>query len=163
MTAAVRLRPLRWWDIAAVAELERTLFPVDAWTPGQFWSELAHVPQTRTYVLAEDGEGIVGYAGLYAVPPDADVQTVAVAKHAQGRGVGGLLLDALVADASVRGCTRIVLEVRDDNVAAQNLYDRTGFTRVARRRGYYPDGGDAVVMERRVPAPEAVGAARGGP
>lgn len=36
------LREMRWWDIDAVLDLERALFPDDAWSRGMFWSELAH-------------------------------------------------------------------------------------------------------------------------
>ena len=59
------LRPMRWWDVADVMPLERALFPADPWTGAGFWSELAGVPGTRTYLVAEaDGE-LVGYAGLF--------------------------------------------------------------------------------------------------
>ncbi|MEU4736246.1 ribosomal-protein-alanine N-acetyltransferase RimI, partial [Streptomyces fradiae] len=47
---------MRWWDIAPVLELERELFPEDAWSEGMFWSELAHARgprSTRRYVVAE--------------------------------------------------------------------------------------------------------------
>lgn len=50
------LREMRWWDIAPVLELERELFPEDAWSPGMFWSELAHARgpyATRRYLVAE--------------------------------------------------------------------------------------------------------------
>ncbi|WP_435798248.1 GNAT family N-acetyltransferase [Streptomyces decoyicus] len=50
------LREMRWWDIAPVLDLERELFPEDAWSPGMFWSELAHARgphATRRYLVAE--------------------------------------------------------------------------------------------------------------
>ena len=40
------------------------------------------------------------------------------------------------------------LEVRADNGGALALYARLGFDEVGRRRRYYPDGGDAVLMTR---------------
>nr|WP_235617421.1 GNAT family N-acetyltransferase [Streptomyces thermolilacinus] len=48
---------MRWWDIAPVLELERELFPEDAWSEGMFWSELAHARgprSTRRYIVAEE-------------------------------------------------------------------------------------------------------------
>jgi ribosomal-protein-alanine N-acetyltransferase len=42
----------------------------------------------------------------------------------------------------------VLLEVREDNVPAQRLYQRYGFTRSGVRRGYYPGGVDAWVMSR---------------
>ena len=64
------LREMRWWDIDPVLELEKDLFPEDAWSRGMFWSELAHARgpgATRRYVVAEEGGRLVGYAGLAAV------------------------------------------------------------------------------------------------
>ena len=47
------LRPMRWWDIDAALAIEQELFP-DAWSVETFWSELARVPETRHYLVAED-------------------------------------------------------------------------------------------------------------
>jgi ribosomal-protein-alanine N-acetyltransferase len=143
------LRRLRWWDLDEVLALETALFPDDPWSAVAFWAELAR-PETRHYVVAEDGPRIVGYAGLMAVGPDADVQTVAVAPGAQGGGVGRLLLDDLLREAAARGCHDVLLEVRADNAAALRLYERAGFERIGLRRGYYaPAGVDAIVMRLR--------------
>jgi [ribosomal protein S18]-alanine N-acetyltransferase len=144
------MRPLRWWDISVLLPIELDLFPDQPWSAAGFWSELAGVPDTRWYVVAEDADGLVGYAGLFATAHEADVQTVAVRRDRQGRGIGDRLVAALLDEASRRGVSRVLLEVRDDNVAAQRLYARNGFTSMGRRRGYYGPGLDAVVMERRV-------------
>ena len=104
MTAAV-VRPMRWWDVADVMPLERALFPADPWTGAGFWSELAGVPGTRTYLVAEaDGE-LVGYAGLFFAGDSADVQTIAVRSDRQGRGLGATLLRALTDEAVRRGAS----------------------------------------------------------
>ena len=145
----VRLEPMRWWHVEACSTLERDLFPADAWSPETFWSELARVPDSRHYLVALDAGGrVVGYAGLSALPPEADIQTLAVAPSGQGRGLGSRLLDALLAEAARRGATTVMLEVRADNEAALHLYGRRGFVPVARRRDYYAPGVDAVVMRR---------------
>jgi ribosomal-protein-alanine N-acetyltransferase len=150
----VALRPMRWWDIEAILPLERELFRYDPWSAEQFWSELAGVPATRWYVVAEDAGEVVGYAGLATAGEEADVQTLAVCRSRQRTGVGSALLDALLAEAARRGCRRVFLEVRADNAAAIALYERRGFERVALRRAYYADGADALVMRGRIPPRE---------
>jgi len=145
----VRLRPMRWWDIGDVAAIERAVFAVDPWSEAGFWSELAGVPQTRLYLVAEDSSGIVGYAGLAAVAHEADVQTLAVRTDRRGQGVGARLLDELLDEASRRDCSQVLLEVDADNAPAQGLYTGRGFERINVRRGYYGPGRDAVVMRRR--------------
>ncbi|MFD5948675.1 ribosomal protein S18-alanine N-acetyltransferase [Streptomyces collinus] len=154
MTCA--LREMRWWDIDAVLELERDLFPEDAWSRGMFWSELAHArgPEAnRRYVVAEAGSRIVGYAGLVAAGEQADVQTIAVSRELWGTGLGGRLLAELLRAATTFECAEVLLECRVDNVRAQKLYERFGFEPIGFRRGYYQPGNvDALVM--RLTAPE---------
>ena len=145
-----RLRPLRWWDVEALVELEQQLFDADAWSAETWWGELAQ-GQSRWYtgvVLPDRPDEIAGYAGASVSGPEADVMTIAVAPWAQGRGVGSQLLSALVEAVAERGAGQLVLEVRADNVAAQRLYARHGFERIAVRRGYY-QGVDAWIMRLR--------------
>ena len=130
---------------------ERELFGPTAWTAETFWSELAH-PESRRYLVAEDGERLLGYAGLLVPGPEADVQTIAVLPGAQRLGVGRLLLSALIELAAQAGATWLLLEVRADNEAAIALYRGAGFERIALRRRYYqPGDADAWVMRLRLP------------
>ncbi|MEU3876537.1 MULTISPECIES: ribosomal protein S18-alanine N-acetyltransferase [Streptomyces] len=147
---------MRWWDIAPVLELERALFPHDAWSKGLFWSELAHARgahANRRYVVAETTDGttgatrIVGYAGLAAVDRTGDVQTIAVDREHWSTGLGARLLSELLTTATAFDCREVLLEVRVDNTRAQRLYERFGFEPVGVRRGYYQPGNvDALVM-----------------
>jgi len=156
------LREMRWWDIDPVLELEKDLFPEDAWSRGMFWSELAHSrgpDATRRYVVAEEGGRIVGYAGLASAGELADVQTIAVARDHWGTGLGATLLTELLRAASAFECAEVMLECRIDNLRAQKLYERFGFEAIGFRRGYYQPGNvDALVM-RLTTAPDSDSAA----
>lgn len=139
------LRPMRWWDVAPVVDLEGVLFPDQPWSAESFWAELA-LGADRVYLVAETPDaGLVGYAGLSSPPDarggDAEVMTVAVAPAGQGRGVGRELVTALVRHATGRGAGRLLLEVRADNSGAQKLYAAIGFEQLARRAGYYHAAG----------------------
>ncbi|MGW5875482.1 ribosomal protein S18-alanine N-acetyltransferase [Nocardiopsis terrae] len=150
VTERTHLRPMTTDDVPAVMALERALFPLDAWSEGMLRDELAETA-TRHYLVAESGApgdaAVVGYAGLRFVPPEGDVQTMAVAEPAWGRGIGRALLTELLAAAGERGVTHMFLEVRSDNPRAQDLYTRFGFEAIGVRRGYYK-GADAIVMRR---------------
>ncbi|MGW5367338.1 ribosomal protein S18-alanine N-acetyltransferase [Streptomyces sp. NPDC004009] len=163
---------MRWWDIDPVLGLERDLFPDDAWSRGMFWSELAHArgaEANRRYLVAEEDDRIVGYAGLAATGATSDdgatsdsaatavgdVQTIAVARSHQGTGLGGRLLTELLKAATAFECGEVMLECRVDNVPAQKLYERFGFVPIGVRRGYYQPGNvDALVM-RLTTAPDS--------
>lgn len=155
MTGTV-LRPMRWWDIPDVLALEVELFGDEAWTVEAFWSELASAPpsltgaDSRRYWVAVDDPAdsdVLGYAGLSIGGDEAYVQTIGVARRAQRRGLGSLLMRQLIADARAAGDRTCWLEVRADNPGAQAMYAAFGFVARGRRRGYYqPSGVDAIVM-----------------
>jgi len=77
---------------------------------------------------------------------DAEVLTLAVAPDRRRLGIGRTLLTAAIAEVRRRGATALFLEVATANVAAQALYREAGLTEAARRRRYYPDGSDAIVL-----------------
>jgi len=145
---SVPLRLLRYEDLAAVLDLERSLFPDDAWSPGMFAEELAMQGRGRYYVAAEEGKELVGYAGMMLPGGrQAEVLTLAVNEAHWGRGIGAALLTDLLGEAGRHDCAEVFLEVRADNPRAQDLYRRFGFSSLGIRRGYYqPSGMDAIVM-----------------
>jgi len=156
MTPGVLLQPMRWWQVQACADIDASVFPDSAWSVGSFWGELARVPETRHYIVAVESESragadpeVLGYAGIAALPPEADVQTIAVAPSAQRLGLGTDLLRALLDEAGRRACTTVMLEVAADNQPAIALYERHGFERISTRRDYYAPGRDAIIMRRR--------------
>ncbi|SEE30510.1 ribosomal-protein-alanine N-acetyltransferase [Streptomyces sp. 3213] len=163
-----RLREMRWWDIDPVLELEKDLFPEDAWSRGMFWSELAHArgaEATRRYLVAEvtgdqyeGGVRVIGYAGLATTGDQADIQTIAVARDHWGTGLGATLLTELLSAASEFECAEVMLECRVDNIRAQKLYERFGFAPIGFRRGYYQPGNvDALVMRLTDPSTSVQG------
>ncbi len=145
MTAPIRTATLA--DLDAVMAIERASFPTDAWSEPAMRDTFV----TGDAFVAEDGDedGVVGYAAVLAPKGsgDADVLTIAVREGHRGEGIGAALLDQLIETASLRGASRVFLEVRADNPVAQHLYETRGFGVVGRRPRYYqPDGVDAIVM-----------------
>ena len=136
---------MRWPDIEILHPIERDVFGADGWSQASFWAELAQ-HDTRRFFVAEEDDGIVGYAGLAVGPDEVFVQTLAVRRDRWGRGVGTALLRHLLGEAGERP---VLLEVRAADERPQALYRRHGFRAIGRRRGYYqPSGADAVVMRR---------------
>jgi [ribosomal protein S18]-alanine N-acetyltransferase len=155
MNNTISMHRMRWWHIEQVAALERSVFGDTAWSPSQFWGELAR--DNRTYYVLLDsagksdgaGETVCGYAGLATVPPEGDIQTVAVAPGIQGMGWGSRLVATLLEEARRQGCTSVLLEVASGNDAAVKLYEQQGFDVIARRSSYYGPGRDALIMRWR--------------
>jgi ribosomal-protein-alanine N-acetyltransferase len=143
----IELRPMTRDDLTAVMRLEEELFSPDTWTRAMYLEELG-MTDTRSYTVAVEGEDVVGYAGLIAYPDEAHVATIGVTGTRQGEGIGGRLLDALLAEADRRSPV-VLLEVRATDEATQGLYARRGFVPIGVRPNYYPNSGeDALVMKR---------------
>ena len=99
----------RWWHIEEVVPIEEDLFGAERWTAAMFWNELA---QRHFYLVATDQPGgpALGYAGLSVVDEhESWVQNIAVRRDAQRRGIGRLLLEALLAEAARRGARKTLL------------------------------------------------------
>jgi ribosomal-protein-alanine N-acetyltransferase len=127
----------------ALAALHEAAFPrAEAWgadairlmleMPGAFG---LHLPG-EGFVLARVAAG------------EAEILTLAVAPAARRQGHGAGLLAAALAGAVARGAGAMFLEVSDRNAAARALYAAAGFAEVGRRRRYYADGADALVLRR---------------
>jgi ribosomal-protein-alanine acetyltransferase len=139
-------------DLDRIMAIERATFITDAWSAAAMAGELDS-PHTYYLVVVDDAhpDTVVAYAGLSAPEgaPEADIQTIAVAEAARGRGLGRALMRRLLAAARSRGAAELFLEVRADNPGAQGLYRSLGFEHIATRPRYYqPDGVDALVMRR---------------
>jgi len=103
-------------------------------------------PEAPKSYLLESG-AVVGFVVASLVAGEAELESIAVAAEAQRRGLGGQLLDHLLASLRELQATRINLEVRVSNDPALALYKRHGFGMTGRRAGYYADPvEDAVVM-----------------
>ncbi|EMQ99542.1 GNAT family N-acetyltransferase [Paeniglutamicibacter gangotriensis] len=116
--AGFLVRDMLLSDIDEVWELEKALFPADAWPREMFVGEL-ELADTRSYwVVLKDGK-TVGYCGLMCVLPLADVQTIAVNPAQEGHGIGTHLLRLMINAAQESNATDLLLEVREDNPRAR--------------------------------------------
>lgn len=129
-------------DLDALLALEEATFDSDRISRAQ-WRR--HLDSPSATVLV-GGAGRVDAAAVVFYRRGshrARLYSLAVGAHARGTGLGGALLAAVEADARARGCVAMHLEVRTDNAPAIALYERRGYLRAERARGFYEDGTDA--------------------
>lgn len=108
-------------------------------------------------LLARSGDEVVGWAALSPVSTRAVYAGVAevsvyVAARARGRGIGFMLLSALVAASEESGIWTLQAGIFPENRASLALHQRAGFRVVGtRQRIGRMDGRwrDTVLMERR--------------
>lgn len=148
MTTAFCIRRAVEADLPALLALERSAFTTDHLSPRQY---RRHLHSASAVVLAAvDGSSVLGKAVVFfrATSDIARLYSIAVSHEARGRGLGEALLAAAEGAAREHACTRMRLEVRQDNAGAIRLYERLRYRRFAARAGYYEDGADAWRYEK---------------
>ncbi|MCX2560607.1 ribosomal protein S18-alanine N-acetyltransferase [Acetobacter farinalis] len=98
--------------------------------------------------LALQGEEPAGFLMLRCVADEAEILTVCVAQAFRQRGIARQLLAWSLMEAQERDADHMFLEVSVRNKVAQALYAGAGFVQAGKRRAYYPDGSDALVLMR---------------
>lgn len=63
----------------------------------------------------------------FAARPIVNVSDFAVMPEHRGKGIGGLLLAAIEAKSRQLNCSKITLEVQENNSKARRFYEREGF------------------------------------
>lgn len=139
---------VRLWgkeDIESISQIEQICF-AEPWSKAAL-EEVAFSP-FRYCFLVEEGGQVCAYSCLFVLFEDAEVQNIAVAPTARGKGYAKALLCAMHEKAKALGAKRCLLEVREDNAPALALYERFGYTRYGLREKYYGDGENAVLMQK---------------
>ena len=135
-------------DLEAVLEIESASFS-HPWTRRHFLDEIES--PCGYPVVAATQEGVVaGYLCLKQVLDEAEILDVAVSGTFRDKGVGRILVESGLAGSRDRGGIVVSLEVRVGNRDAIALYERLGFREIGRRKKYYENGDDAIVMEKPI-------------
>lgn len=139
------IREARESDLDDIAEIEKGSF-ADPWTKETICRFLC--VDTEFIVLVVDGD-IVGYGIMnFSVQDTAELFSIAVKPCMRGRRFSSLMMEHLISRSRERGAERVILEVRESNLAAVGLYEKYGFKAVGRRKRYYSHPvEDAVLMD----------------
>lgn len=133
-------------DLDQVMAIELASFP-NPWTRQHFLDELSS-PYAFPLSAFDLGGRLVGFICPMLLLGEGEIMDVAVDPDCRGRGVGRMLVQRVLDDCLGAGAACVFLEVRVSNHAAISLYSEMGFVETGRRRRYYKDGEDALVMER---------------
>ena len=126
--------PMEAVHVEAVAALEAETFSAP-WSDVSIAGELTN--PLSLWLVALDGEAVVGYVGSQAVLDEADMMNLAVKPSHRRCGIAGALVKALTQALRTREVHSLTLEVRATNEGAIALYRACGFSQVGRRPRYY--------------------------
>ena len=120
--------------VPQVAQLEKLCF-ADPWSEKSVASELDN--KWALWLVALEGDAVVGYIGSQTAVDETDVMNVAVHPDHRRKGIAEALIERLVSELKARGSHALMLEVRASNVPAISLYEKLGFLQVGLRKNYY--------------------------
>jgi ribosomal-protein-alanine N-acetyltransferase len=141
-----RIRRMVPADLDAVVAIEREVF-LFPWTRGNFSDS---IESGYHCLVLELGGEVFGYGVMTIGAEEGHLLTLSIAAGSQRKGWGERLLREFIHLAKERLAQSMFLDVRESNRAASRLYERLGFKRIGKRRGYYPAMGgreDSLVME----------------
>ncbi len=141
----IAIRPMVENDLEAVLAIEKESF-TRPWSRNHFLDELRSLHAFP--LVAHDRNGdVIGYIFPRLLLDEGHILNVAVKPAFCGKGVGRLLVERVLSDCRGKGAAFVSLEVRFSNNAAISLYRRLGFVETGRRRHYYENSEDAILME----------------
>lgn len=97
------------------------------------------------YVYEENDE-VAGFIQLEEHYEIIDLINIAVAKKYQGKDIGTKLVEYAISNTKAE---KMMLEVRESNISAIKLYEKTKFKEINRRKKYYGNE-NAIIMERNL-------------
>lgn len=151
---AITIRSAMQEDIPAIAAIEESA--PSSWSEAQLTTEFTR--SDSIVLVAGDHQSntsitVIGWSCLRYVVPEAELLKITVLPDHRHSGYGLSLLEGLFKRIVHLGCRVLFLEVRSKNLAARNLYLRSGFSKKGIRKKYYQDPEDDAVLYRKQLAP----------
>lgn len=141
-------------DLDQVMQVAESLKEAPQWPRSAYLAALDPAAAPPRIALVVDGPAagmVAGFAVASLLPPEAELEIIAVAPTAQRRGLARQLFFSLAAELRTAEVFGIMLEVRATNQPALELYRRLGFEETGRRPRYYHDPvEDAILMRLRL-------------
>ena len=132
--------------VSQIADLERLCFN-DPWSENSIASELNN--KLSHWLVALDGEKVIGYVGSQTVLGETDMMNIAVHPDYRKRGIATELIQELINALNERNSHSLMLEVRESNDPAKELYLKMGFELVGIRKNYYRNPKENALILRK--------------
>ena len=143
------IRLMRPEDLDPVMAIERSSFE-SPWTKNNFFDEFKNSDLSTQLVMEFDHQ-VIAFAIVWIILDECHLANIAVHTDFRRIGVAEILLNKVIQIARERNCKKIMLEVRQSNEPAIQLYNKYRFEKVGMRKNYYHDGfmrqEDAVLMD----------------
>lgn len=133
-------------DLDRLAEIEAMTFE-HGWTRENLRKEIS--ASFSVVLVAEVENEIAGYISAWKITGEIQINRLAVIADYRRRGIARRLIEALIQNCKMTAPYKILLEVREKNLAARALYGSVGFIENGIRKGYYRND-NAILLEKEI-------------
>jgi ribosomal-protein-alanine N-acetyltransferase len=137
-------------DLEVLYRIEQECFNAEAFSK-RYIASLLRAPESVSLLARHDGEVVgfvIGLVSVYGTTKIGHIMTIDVLPKHRRRGVGLKLLSEIEEEFKNIGVRVCFLEVREDNVAAKRLYEKSGYVEVERLEDFYYRGGHGIRLEK---------------
>jgi [ribosomal protein S18]-alanine N-acetyltransferase len=146
------IRPATAADLPAIRALEQAAETAAHWSARDYDSLFAPDAPKRLALVAEEHGRLCAFIIANCATNDWEIENVVVAPTFRHQGIATQLIRQIVQRAQAVHATSVLLEVRESNLAARQLYTKAGFTEAGRRPGYYRNPAeDALILKISMP------------
>jgi ribosomal-protein-alanine N-acetyltransferase len=124
-------------DIPDLLALERQAPAAAHWSREQYQNIFSGEAPSRMLLVLKEDAGIQGFIVSRGLDREWEIENIMVSASVRRLGFGSRLLQDFLAFARAQGAEKIFLEVRESNLAARRLYEKSGFSESGRRPSYY--------------------------
>ncbi len=146
MSNQVTIKPIETVEeLNQVSLIDQLLFTNDFYQP-EAWNNMFLNPYYDLICLI-DHDQVKGFLCLLSNPDEIEIIRIGVHPASQRQGYGSLLMQ-VAETMAIKSNKKLLLEVSSHNQKAQNLYLKCGFVVIGKRKQYYLDNSDAIIMEK---------------
>jgi ribosomal-protein-alanine N-acetyltransferase len=147
---SIYCRSATFTDLPEILNIEKICYS-NPWNMDHFRDEFISPFSLVTVICI--GNIITGYAAAALIFDELQIRNICISPDFRRKGLGEKLLNFLIDRARSENAKMVLLEVRESNIAAINLYTKTGFHIDCKRKGFYSDGETGLAMSLKLPSP----------
>ena len=142
----MKIREAKVNDLDKIYDIEKRVFS-NPWSKQSIKNELSRISYSSNFIF-EKNDHLIGYCFSHIIDKEVHILNMAIDIPYQHRGNGKEFFNLIFKE--YMEYANVFLEVKKTNFPAINLYLNFGFEEIDRKRMYYSDGQDAIVMSRIV-------------
>ena len=140
----ISIKQINEKDVDLCYELD--LDTISLWSKKQ-WSNEFKKEGTKIFALFNI-DLVIGICVFQVVLDEAQINFFVVSQKYRNKGFGSYLMGYLIKQCEKLNIKKLLLEVSQSNVIAEEFYSSFDFSTVGIRRNYYKDGSDALLKEK---------------